>query len=494
MKRIFVFLIKSILIAALLVATALLAWAYQSRGLPDLHAWHTVVLEKEFTASDATPATTLEDYLALEDRLFAELDEKIYQRADTSDEWLYSRYMAGGPQDPRWPTRNWNRTFELVPDKIRAGALLLHGLTDSPYSLRRVAEMLYAKGFYVLGLRLPGHGTIPGALTEVHWEDWVAASRIGARHVRERIGPDLPFLVVGYSNGGGLSVKYAMDSLTDSNLPIPNRLLLFSPEIGIEALAGIANSHRLLSFLPYFAKFKWLSIVPEYDPFKYNSFPKNAAQEAWEVTSALQKQIEEERGSGRFRDFPNVVAFLSWTDSTVSTSETINRLFDQLENNGSELIIFDVNRFDLIKSFIPAANASPLAQLEARVDLPYRLTIVSNTASNSRRITQRSKAPHSETVETEALALEWPRSVYSLSHVAVPFAPDDPVYGAGEVVSDEYEGLPLGSLKPRGETRLLTASLGQLMRLRYNPFFAYVEQRINTEIDAAYKKGARAVD
>jgi alpha-beta hydrolase superfamily lysophospholipase len=452
------------------------------------------VLEKEFTASDATPATTLEDYLALEDRLFAELDEKIYQRADTSDEWLYSRYMAGGPQDPRWPTRNWNRTFELVPDKIRAGALLLHGLTDSPYSLRRVAEMLYAKGFYVLGLRLPGHGTIPGALTEVHWEDWVAASRIGARHVRERIGPDLPFLVVGYSNGGGLSVKYAMDSLTDSNLPIPNRLLLFSPEIGIEALAGIANSHRLLSFLPYFAKFKWLSIVPEYDPFKYNSFPKNAAQEAWEVTSALQKQIEEERGSGRFRDFPNVVAFLSWTDSTVSTSETINRLFDQLENNGSELIIFDVNRFDLIKSFIPAANASPLAQLEARVDLPYRLTIVSNTASNSRRITQRSKAPHSETVETEALALEWPRSVYSLSHVAVPFAPDDPVYGAGEVVSDEYEGLPLGSLKPRGETRLLTASLGQLMRLRYNPFFAYVEQRINTEIDAAYKKGARAVD
>jgi hypothetical protein len=61
-------------------------------------------------------------------------------------------------------------------------------------------------------------------------------------------------------------------------------------------------------------------------------------------------------------------------------------------------------------------------------------------------------------------------------------------------VSDEYQGLPLGSLKPRGETRLLTASLGQLMRLRYNPFFAYVEQRINTEIDAAYKKGARAVD
>lgn len=487
-----------VLLAVLLVLTVLLAWAYQSRGLPALHSWHTVVLENEFTARDATPQTTLQDYLAIEDRLFAELDRKIYLRANTEGdadaEWIYSRYRASGPQDPRWTHRNWNRTFELVPDEIRAGALLLHGLTDSPYSLRRVGEILRDRGFYVLGLRLPGHGTIPGALTQVNWEDWVAASRIGARHVRERIGPKLPFVVAGYSNGGGLSVKYALDSLTDEDLPIPNRLLLFSPEIGIDALAGIADSHKLLSFMPYFEKFKWLSIVPEYDPFKYNSFPKNAAQEAWEVTSALRSQIDAERGSGRFKDFPNVLTFLSWTDSTVSTSETISRLYDQLENGGSELIIFDVNRFDRIKPFIPATNASPLMQLEARDDLPYRLTVITNVSSDSRQVTQRSKAPHSNTIETEVLPLEWPPSVYSLSHVAVPFAPDDPVYGAGEATSEDYLGLPLGSLTPRGETRLLTAPLSQLMRLRHNPFFAYIEQRLNAEIDAAYEKGARAVD
>jgi alpha-beta hydrolase superfamily lysophospholipase len=127
------------------------------------------------------------------------------------------------------------------------------------------------------GLRLPGHGSIPGALTQVRWEDWVAASRLGARHLRERIGPSLPFIMAGYSNGGALSVKYALDALTEPDLPLPDRLLLFSPEIGIEPLARIANSHELLSFLPYFAQFKWLSIEPEYDPFKYNSFPRNAA-------------------------------------------------------------------------------------------------------------------------------------------------------------------------------------------------------------------------
>ena len=174
-----------------------------------------------------------------------ELKENIYDRVAPTDDLKFNRYRAGGPQDPgRWET-NWNRTFELVPENIQGGALLLHGLTDSPYSLRKIGEILHAKGFYVLGLRVPAHGTVPGALTKVHWEDWVAASRIGARHVREQIGPGRPFMIAGYSNGGALAVKYSLDALSDPGLPRPDRLLLFSPEIGISSFAFIANSHKL---------------------------------------------------------------------------------------------------------------------------------------------------------------------------------------------------------------------------------------------------------
>jgi hypothetical protein len=36
----------------------------------------------------------------------------------------------------------------------------------------------------------------------------------------------------------------------------------------------------------------------------------------------------------------------------------------------------------------------------------------------------------------------------------------------------------MGALQPRGETHLLIAPVGQLMRLRHNPFFAYVERRV----------------
>ena len=201
----------------------MLAWAFQSRKMEALQIWHKTILKNEFTARNETNEFNLEDYLALEKRLFEELQEKVYEKVNPTNELMYSRYRPEGSQDPAWLQQNWNRTFELVPDNITGGALLLHGLTDSPYSLRRIGEILHAKGFYVLGLRLPGHGTIPGALTQVHWEDWVAASRIGARHVRERIGSKRPFFIAGYSNGGGLAVKYALDALNNPSLPVPDR-------------------------------------------------------------------------------------------------------------------------------------------------------------------------------------------------------------------------------------------------------------------------------
>jgi len=448
-----------------------------------LQIWHKTILKNEFTARNETNEFNLEDYLALEKRLFEELQEKVYEKVNPTNELMYSRYRPEGSQDPAWLQQNWNRTFELVPDNITGGALLLHGLTDSPYSLRRIGEILHAKGFYVLGLRLPGHGTIPGALTQVHWEDWVAASRIGARHVRERIGSKRPFFIAGYSNGGGLAVKYALDALNNPSLPVPDRLLLFSPEIAINPLARIANFHKLLSFIPYFEKFKWESVEPEYDPFKYNSFSMNAAHEAWEVTDAIERQIQDSLDMGRIKNIPDILTFLSWSDATVKTSATIQRLYSQLKNPGSELIIFDVNRLDRIDFFIPAVNETPLLQLQTRSDLPYRLTVITNITNDSAKVTQKTKAPNSTIVDYEPLDMSWPNGIYSLSHVAIPFAPDDPVYGSSKVTVGDYQGIPLGALQPRGETHLLVTSLNRLMRLRYNPFFAYVENRVAVEID-----------
>ena len=493
MVRLARFLCKAVGVVVLVVVSGVIGWAFQSRTMLPLEIWHTATLDREFTAADATDRSTLTDYLAREDALFQNLDAEVYGHVEQNDVTTFSRYRSGGLQDPGVQHPNWNRTFELLPDgEVRGGVLLLHGLTDSPYSLRRVGEVFRAKGYYVLGLRLPGHGTIPGALLHVDWNDWVAASRLGARHVRERIGPTLPFFLAGYSNGGGLSVKYALDAALDDSLPHPDGLLLFSPEIGIASVAVISNIGRVLTYLPYFGQFRWLSIEPEYDPYKYNSFPKNAAEQAWRVTDAVQNGLKKARSSGHMNRFPPVLTFLSWTDATVDTSATIQHLYDQIENERSELVIFDVNRSSVFAGFLPGAVDKPLEHLEASGDLNYRLTVISNVSSDSSSVAAHSRPAHGKQSTSTPLGLAWPTNVYSLSHVAIPFAPDDPIYGDLSGRTAAYAGLPLGTLQPRGETSVLTVSSSQIMRLRHNPFFAYVEERIAAAIDAA-GAGAPAV-
>ena len=109
----------------------------------------------------------------------------------------------------------------------------MHGLTDSPYSMRALAERLHAAGYETLSLRMQGHGTVPGGLVNTTWEDWSAAVRMGARHLRQRIGNDRPLLIVGYSNGGAVVAKYALEALQDASLPVPSKLILVSPMIGV---------------------------------------------------------------------------------------------------------------------------------------------------------------------------------------------------------------------------------------------------------------------
>ena len=142
---------------------------------------------------------------------------------------------------------DWNRTQVLAPPgAIVGGALLIHGLTDSPYSMRTIGQDLQARGYQVVALRVPGHGTVPAGLTDVTWEDWLAAVRVGARDLRTTIGPDKPLLLVGYSNGGALVLKYAFDALEGSGDPQASRIVLLSPMIGVAPYAWLA---RVISML-----------------------------------------------------------------------------------------------------------------------------------------------------------------------------------------------------------------------------------------------------
>jgi alpha-beta hydrolase superfamily lysophospholipase len=485
MKRLFKWIFGAIDVALIAVLTIVFVRAFDARNKPPLEPWHGR-LASEVRAQDLGPTATLADYIRMEDALFAEMQRKAIVSEPNNVRTRFNRYAAEGAVNPLRFSKNWNRTYEMIPEgEIRGGVLLLHGLTDSPYSVRAEAEIYAREGFYALALRMPGHGTIPGALTEARWEDWRAAARLGARAVRARIGPTLPFHIVGYSNGGALAVQYALDALGDTALPRANQVVLMSPMIGVTRFAvaatAIAKLVNAVGAIPYFAQSRWMDIQPEYNPFKYNSFPAFAGQQTTEITREIQSEIEREANTGRIKALPPILAFTSLVDSTVETWSTIDALFGRLQDNGSALVLYDVNRSAVALGFLEQGFDDRLAALLQSADRKYRLSLVTNARAGAPEVVVKDLPAGSTTATDVDPGLAWPPQIFSLSHLAVPFRPDDPLYGIAPDMATDY-GLRLGLLAPRGERGVLTVPIDQLMRLNCNPFFPYQEARIREAI------------
>jgi alpha-beta hydrolase superfamily lysophospholipase len=455
----------------------------RSTAQPSL--WHEAELH-DFTAAQATSVRTLDDYVALERKLFEELQHKVYDVDGLDGTSVFNRYRAGSRSDPGvWPV-NWNHTFQLKPAPgvaMRGGALLLHGLTDSPYSMRSIGEHLAANGFEVVGLRLPGHGTAPSGLLTFEIEDMQAAVRLAARDLRARLGPDRPLYFVGYSNGGALAVDYALAVLDGEALPKPAGLVLLSPMIGISPLAAVGLFKTGLSTVPGFARAAWETITLEFDPYKYNSFSFHAGGESHRLTGMIADRIERLAANGPLQGFPPTLVFMSTVDSTVKAEAVTDTLLDRLAPGGKhELVLFDVNRFAAFQELLVSDPGPLTRQLESQPQRPYGLTVVTNASPETTQVVEvRMPAGSAEGVR-RSLGLAWPLGVFSLSHVGVPFPPADPLYGYE--VSGPQDHVQLGTVAVRGENGVLRVPMWALTRQRSNPFHAYMLERIDTLLGA----------
>ncbi|MCP4693482.1 MAG: alpha/beta hydrolase [Desulfobacterales bacterium] len=478
MKRVLVSSIKSLLKSLLIgvasvVATLVVLFIVHLNGRPDLKVWHEAELDEEFTADG--DARTFDEYLALEKRLFEQLEKKVYARVQPEDQSNINRYHKGSLSSPgRWAT-NWNRSFEFPADHPRAGVLLLHGMSDSPYSLRNMGERLNAEDVWVVGLRLPGHGTAPSGLVNARWEDMAAAVRLAVRHLRDKTS-DRPLYIVGYSNGGALAVHHALLTLEDDALPKVNGLVLISPSIGVSPLAALAVWQARLGGLLGLDKLVWNSIQPEYDPFKYQSFAVNAGDQVHRLTTTIRRRMKK-LAAGVERGFPPVLAFQSVVDATVSTRAVVDRLFARVPAGGKhELVLFDVNRRSGAKQALIKYSGADVEAMFGKTDLSFTISLVTNARENDPRVMVRGKEPGKKKIVSTPLELSWPDGLYSLSHVALPFPPDDPLYGGPN--ARKSPGVHIGNTALRGERGLLRIPARDMLRLRWNPFYPYMERRI----------------
>ena len=443
---------------------------------PTLQIWHTTLLGGEFSVHSGI--SDWNGYLALEDKLFGELNQDIIQRMPAAERTTYNRFSAGSKSDPaRWPT-NWNRSFEWPKPDAKFGVLLLHGYTDSPYSLRTLGETLSADGGQVMALRIPGHGTAPSALRTVTAEDMNAAVSLAMAHLNAEL-PNKPIIIVGYSNGAALALYYTFAAINDGNAARPAALVLMSPEVGISPVAALATWQAWLGEVLGINQLAWDSLEVEFDPFKYNSFAVNAGAQAYRMTELVQAQLGKLAESGRLGDVPPILAFQSEADATVTATAVKHALFDRLQSPDAELVLFDVNRVFEQEGLVeqPAGFDTALAGPQHR----YTVSIVTNRDPHDLAAVVRQRPKMSDAVTTEDIGASWPRDVYSLAHIALPFPPDDPLYGDG--TGNSVTGLNLGRSILRGEKGRLQIPDSAMTRQHWNPFYHYMESRILTFVD-----------
>lgn len=117
------------------------------------------------------------------------------------------------------------------------GVLLIHGFTGSPAELRPLGDYLNKQGYTVLGVLLPGHGTVPEDLNNTAWEDWYAKVTEGFKRLQQTSSS---IYVVGMSMGGLLAMKAAAE------LPVAKAVFMSTPIFLYDRRA------KLLWFAKYF--------------------------------------------------------------------------------------------------------------------------------------------------------------------------------------------------------------------------------------------------
>lgn len=107
-----------------------------------------------------------------------------------------------------------NHAFEMIHREVDGSvkrtkrvALLVHGLSDSPYFYRDIAQILFRQGLNVLAIRTTGHGTDKTHLSEINRKRWYEDMQYGMEEAK-KLGDEV--LLAGMSLGGALVLREAL--------------------------------------------------------------------------------------------------------------------------------------------------------------------------------------------------------------------------------------------------------------------------------------------
>jgi esterase/lipase len=229
-----------------------------------------------------------------------------------------------------------NSPFELHPpgNARPYGALLIHGLFDSPFIMKDIGLQLQRQNIPVKAILLPGHGTVPGALLHVDYREWLQAVRYGITSLRKEVEK---LWLVGFSTGALLALYEAIRQPASIA-----GLILLAPPLKIRSLfSGIAGWHSWIS--RYWPRTAWLHQDSQEtaDYARYFSIPFNAVHQVNQLIKATQQ-------AGTLR-LP-VMLVISENDMTVCSRASL-AWFRQQSHPGNRLLVYS----DVSHTAIPIA-------------------------------------------------------------------------------------------------------------------------------------------
>jgi len=219
--------------------------------------------------------------------------------------------------DFRYPSRSFVM-YQASP--TGKAAVLVHGLTDSPFIMKDVASILFKQGYDVFAVLLIGHGTQAEDLFTVKKEQWQMQINQAARMMAPRASNG-KILLAGFSMGGAL--------VTSEVLRHPGR---YSALVQISPALSLADWKAPASCLAR-AFFDWASVSEEREnsPWRYNRMPLNAVCELTRVVSEIS-------GRGAEIEIPMWSA-VSTGDKRIDVSQVVSYLRTGKNPNNAAIVI-----------------------------------------------------------------------------------------------------------------------------------------------------------
>ena len=168
------------------------------------------------------------------------------------------------------------------PGAPRGIAVLVHGLSDTAFAMRDLANSLSRLCFESRVLLLPGHGTRPADLMVVDHRDWLAhveAAVLQAGRENEVV------VLAGFSLGAALALAVTAE--------FPDR---------VDAVIGLSPAYRLRSNTlarqaRWIAAFRpWLDVGPREDFARYGAMPTRGIASTVAVLGLMESRVRRKGG------------------------------------------------------------------------------------------------------------------------------------------------------------------------------------------------------